>query len=102
MAARRTSFREHAALSAFENGGRRDFDIGALAAISDDAFDALDPVQWPLRVGETLAHEDRRFFMQGGFYTADSKARFIAPEPPEPQVTNRKTIHVRLNTAHPN
>jgi len=26
-------FREHAALSAFENGGMRDFDIGALAAI---------------------------------------------------------------------
>src|SRR5262249_37331287 len=79
-------FREHAALSAFENGGRRDFDIGALAAMGDDAFDALDPVQWPLRAGETLEHEDRRFFMQGGFYTADRKVRFIAPEPPAPKV----------------
>src|SRR6478752_1077117 len=79
-------FREHAALSAFENGGRRDFDIGALAAISDDAFDALDPVQWPLRAGETAQHKDRRFFMRGGFYTADRKARFIAVEPPAPKV----------------
>src|SRR5262245_14514864 len=29
-------FREHAALSAFENSGTRDFDIGGLAAISDE------------------------------------------------------------------
>src|SRR5882757_5651072 len=28
-------FREHAALSAFENGGRRDFDIGGLAGLGD-------------------------------------------------------------------
>ena len=28
-------FREHAALSAFENDGTRDFDIGGLATISD-------------------------------------------------------------------
>jgi assimilatory nitrate reductase catalytic subunit len=42
-------FREHAALSAFENAGARAFDIGALADISDTAYDALDPVQWPAR-----------------------------------------------------
>jgi assimilatory nitrate reductase catalytic subunit len=41
-------FREHAALSAFENGGSRDFDIGALDDLDDDAFDALEPVQWPV------------------------------------------------------
>jgi assimilatory nitrate reductase catalytic subunit len=91
-------FREHAALSAFENGGRRDFDIGALAAISDDAFDALDPVQWPLRAGHAAPHEDRRFFMQGGFYTADRKARFIAVEPPAPKVATSKEFPFRLNT----
>ena len=75
-------FREHAALSAFENGGRRDFDIGGLAGISDGAFDVLDPVQWPLREGETRpgTRQDRRFFSNGGFYTPDRKARFIAPE----------------------
>src|SRR5881394_1582297 len=32
-------FREHAALSAFENDGTRDFDLGALAHIDDEAFD---------------------------------------------------------------
>ncbi len=41
-------FREHAALSGFENDGTRDFDIGRLASLSDAAFDALAPVQWPM------------------------------------------------------
>ena len=48
-------FREHAALSAFENEGMRDFDIGALAQLDDDAFNALDPVQWPARRGVRAA-----------------------------------------------
>src|SRR5229473_1026160 len=43
-------FREHAALSAFENNGGRDFDIGALQPLSDKAFDALAPVLWPIRL----------------------------------------------------
>ncbi len=41
-------FREHAALSAYENHNRRDFDLGGLAGIDDDSYDALRPVQWPL------------------------------------------------------
>src|SRR5882757_2412391 len=44
-------FREHAALSAFENGGSRDFDIGALQSLSDEAFDTMTPVLWPAREG---------------------------------------------------
>jgi assimilatory nitrate reductase catalytic subunit len=93
-------FREHAALSAFENGGRRDFDIGSLATISDDAFDTLDPVQWPLRDGETRSaqHQDRRFFADGGFFTPDRKARFVAPEPPAPRAPTGKDFPFRLNT----
>ncbi|HET9817276.1 MAG TPA: molybdopterin-dependent oxidoreductase [Xanthobacteraceae bacterium] len=91
-------FREHAALSAFENDGRRDFDIGTLATISDESFDALDPVQWPLRAGETPQEKDRRFFMNGGFYTTDHRARFIAPEPPAASVPTSKQFPFRLNT----
>jgi assimilatory nitrate reductase catalytic subunit len=90
-------FREHARLSAFENDGRRDFDIGALAGIGDGAFDALDPVQWPLREGETPDDRtDRRFFSAGGFYTPDRKARFIAPETPKAPAS--KDFPFRLNT----
>jgi assimilatory nitrate reductase catalytic subunit len=44
-------FREHAALSGFENGGARAFDIGALATLGDADYDALGPVRWPLPAG---------------------------------------------------
>jgi assimilatory nitrate reductase catalytic subunit len=57
-------FREHATLSAFENNGERDFDIGALAQLDDDAFNALDPVQWPAREGK--ARGETRFFADCG------------------------------------
>ena len=72
-------FREHAALSAFENDGSRDFDIGALKSLSDDAFDAMAPVQWPARQD---APPQQRFFADGGFFANDRKARFVAPEIP--------------------
>jgi assimilatory nitrate reductase catalytic subunit len=93
-------FREHAQLSAFENEGQRDFDLGGLAEIGDTAFDALDPVQWPLHLGEkpNAERHDRRFFMSGGFYTADRKARFIAPEMPAPKAPVSKEFPFRLNT----
>jgi assimilatory nitrate reductase catalytic subunit len=76
-------FREHAALSAFENNGRRDFDIGALASLLDETYDALDPVMWPLRAGQPP--QEQRFFSAGGFFTDDGRARFVAPERPDPQ-----------------
>src|SRR5712691_9553046 len=71
-------FREHAALSAFENNGGRDFDIGALQSLSDEAFDELAPVLWRIRLGDIQPQQ--RFFADGGFFTNDHKARFIAPE----------------------
>jgi assimilatory nitrate reductase catalytic subunit len=73
-------FREHAALSSFENRGSRDFDIGGLACVSDAQYDELSPVQWPVR-----NHTDRglkRFFASGGFYTTDGRARLVAVAPP--------------------
>ncbi len=89
-------FREHAALSAFENEGLRDFDIGGLANLDDDAFNGLDPVQWPARVGEPRG--DSRFFADGGFFTPDRKARLIAPQPPAPNADLSKEFPLRLNT----
>jgi len=89
-------FREHAALSAFENGGTRDFDIGALTTISNEDYDALAPVQWPLREGDRPA--ERRFFADGGFFTPDRKARFIAPELPALKEATTETYPLRLNT----
>ena len=89
-------FREHAALSAFENDGTRDFDIGALAALSDDEYDALSPVQWPMPAGTEPG--ETRFFANGGFFTADRKGRFIAPEPPALKEATSADFPLRLNT----
>ncbi|MBX4870722.1 nitrate reductase [Rhizobium bangladeshense] len=72
-------FAEHAALSAFENNGSRDFDIGARAGISGRAYDELSPFQWPQPAG--TAAGVTRFFAEGGFFHADGKARFIAVKP---------------------
>jgi assimilatory nitrate reductase catalytic subunit len=88
-------FREHAELSAFENGGSRDFDIGALKQVSDEAFDAMVPVLWPAREG---AQPQQRFFSEGGFFANDHKARFIAPEIPALRTEITAGRPLRLNT----
>ncbi len=67
-------FREHAALSALDNDGARDFDIGALAGIEAEAFDALEPFQWPWRAGSL---PQARFFAEGRFYTPDGRGRML-------------------------
>jgi assimilatory nitrate reductase catalytic subunit len=75
-------FAEHAALSAFENGGARDFDIGAFAGVDRASYDRMPPFQWPRpRPG---APAETRFFAAGGFFTQDRKARFIPVEPSAP------------------
>jgi len=89
-------FREHAALSAFENEGARDFDIGALAQLDDDAFSALDPVQWPARSGRS--DNQTRFFADGEFFTPDRKARLVAPQRPALYSVNTDQFPLRLNT----
>jgi assimilatory nitrate reductase catalytic subunit len=93
-------FREHAALSGFENAGTRDFDLGGLANISDHGYDALEPVQWPVRAGEQPGAQpsEKRFFAAGGFFTPDRKARFVPPEPPSLQEATSAAFPFRLNT----
>jgi len=88
-------FREHAALSAFENEGDRDFDIGGLKALSDEAFDAMAPVHWPIRLD---AQPQARFFAEGNFFTNDHKARLIAPEIPALRSETTAARPLRLNT----
>jgi assimilatory nitrate reductase catalytic subunit len=88
-------FREHAALSAFENSGSRDFDIGALRSLSDEAFDAMAPVLWPMREG---AEPQPRFFGDGGFFAPDHKARFVAPAIPALRTETTAARPLRLNT----
>lgn len=74
-------FREHARLSAFENNGTRDFDLGGLTDITPDTYNDLTPVQWPVRNRPWSGRA--RFFDDGRFYTPDARARFIAVEKPK-------------------
>ncbi len=74
-------FAEHAALSAFENNGSRDFDIGAYAGIDEEAYNLLSPFQWPAaRVGTLISDSGKRFFADGRFYHPDGRGRFTAVE----------------------
>jgi assimilatory nitrate reductase catalytic subunit len=91
-------FREHAALSAFENdaGKRRLFDIGALADVSDEGYDNLAPTLWPLPRGASSSV--RRLFGDGkGFATPDGRARFV-PTPYRPAVPADDQWPLILNT----
>lgn len=86
-------YREHAALSAFENKNTRDFDIGQHTDISGGEYQSLQPYQWPLPKGRAqpgqVVGSQHRFFGQGDFYTDNRKARFIATrfEPPVKDIT---------------
>jgi assimilatory nitrate reductase catalytic subunit len=59
-------WREHARLSAYQNDGRRLFDLGAQAAIGNADYDAMAPFRW----GGTL-------FADGHFATPDGRARLV-------------------------
>jgi assimilatory nitrate reductase catalytic subunit len=79
-------FREHAALSGFENDGPTAhlFDIGALAEIGDAEYDSMTPAHWPLPLGGSRASDNKRLFGAGrGFPTPDGRARFV-PTPFRP------------------
>ena len=75
-------FREHAALSGYENHGERQFDISPLADLSDCDYDGLQPVQWPIKTKGGSG--TKRLFADGLFSTSDKKARFIPVKPRTP------------------
>ena len=71
-------FREHAALSGYENLGARAFDISAWAHLSDNAYEALAPTQWPLTRTATggITGSDR-LFPDGRFAYPSGRARIV-------------------------
>lgn len=89
-------FREHAALSGFENGGKRDFDIGALAHIDDRSYDSLSPLQWPVQTHAIQGTP--RMCVDGRFYTADQRARFIPVDRRAPAHPTDDSFPLALNT----
>jgi assimilatory nitrate reductase catalytic subunit len=89
-------FREHAALSAFENNGQRDFDIGAMATISEQAYDDLEPIQWP--VNATNEKGQQRLFTDNRFFTENGRAKFISIKPHLPENQISQQYPLILNT----
>ena len=89
-------FREHAALSGFENDGKRDFDISGLAELSNDEYDQLDPIQWPVTAEQPQGTQ--RLFTDNKFFTESGKAQFIAIAPRPPVNATNEDYPLVLNT----
>ncbi len=92
-------FREHAALSGFENsaGERpRAFDISAYSSIDAQAYQALLPTQWPINA--QAPQGTARMFSDGVFFTANRKARFIPVSNRSPANLPNASYPLVLNT----
>jgi len=92
-------FDEHALLSGWRNGedeaGRRVFDISGMSGMRRQAYDALEPIQWPvLRAGEGTRH----LFADGRFAHATGRARFVATPPRLPMHAVDEDYPLALNT----
>ncbi|STS91519.1 putative nitrate reductase [Klebsiella variicola] len=93
-------FREHAALSGFENDGQRAFDIGALADLSREAWDAMAPVRWPVSRSEAAWdiargwHGDGRLRMVAGDASTDpGDNRCLLSADPQQRADPRSVAH---------
>ena len=89
-------FREHAALSGFENDGARDFDLSAVSTLDDRAYDTLVPIQWP--VTRDYPTGTARLFEAGEFFTPDRKARIVPVGPCPPKNATSRDFPLALNT----
>ncbi len=89
-------FAEHAALSGFENDGKRDFDISAFESITKQEYDALAPVQWP--VNKANPQGTARMFTDKRFFTPSGKARFVPITPALPKQLPNDEYPFTLNT----
>ncbi|HJZ29900.1 MAG TPA: molybdopterin-dependent oxidoreductase [Hyphomicrobiaceae bacterium] len=71
-------FREHAALSGFHNRGTRAFDISAWSDLTDAAYEALAPTQWPLTTAaDGKISGSQRLFGDASFAFPSGRARFV-------------------------
>ncbi|MBF0125787.1 MAG: molybdopterin-dependent oxidoreductase [Magnetococcales bacterium] len=92
-------FREHAALSGFENQGERVFDLSLLASLTDEAYDALSPVQWPLwRDDQGVVHGTPRLGAGKTCSTPNGRARLVEVLPRKPATPTSRKYPLILNT----
>jgi assimilatory nitrate reductase catalytic subunit len=92
-------FKEHAALSAYHNNPEqrlRDFDLSGLSELSDEQYDALKPIQWP--VNSSTPQGQKRLFANGDFFTASRKAQLVPVTYRSPVNTPSEAWPLALNT----
>ncbi len=82
-------FCEHAALTAFENHGERALNLGALAGLSREAWDALTPWQWPV---------DSRRLRQARRVTVAPRRHEATPDALYPFILNSGRIRDQWHT----
>ena len=86
-------FREWARLTVYENRDRV-LDLGPLAALTPETYDALEPVQWPV----TAAGGTPRLFTDGRFQTPDGRARMVPAPVQGPAEAVDGAFPLALNT----
>lgn len=99
-------FREHAALTAFENNGERVLDLGGLAELTDAEYDDLEPTRWPVPAPAPMraagampaASSVDRLFTDGVYPTEDGCARLVAVTPRSPANATSSQRPLALNT----
>ena len=102
-------FAEHAALSACGNDGRRAFNLEGLTGLNREGYDALEPIQWPVRrepaaagacmgAGASVAVGTAQPLAAGRFYHADGCARLVALQPRPPRHVRDEEFPFVLNT----
>jgi assimilatory nitrate reductase catalytic subunit len=112
-ASAREVFAEHARLSAYRNTPEntpseesalvyRDFNLSGLAGLSAAAYDALEPVQWPVLPSQGgpqgIAQGTERLFGDGRFAHRDGRARLIPIVPRAPANLPDDEFPLVLNT----
>lgn len=95
-------FREHAALSAFDNTGERLFNIGGLATLTEAQYNTLAPTRWPLT--STMASaavgampnttHTPRLFSDGTYPTPEHTAHLVpvCARPPHNATSSKRPL----------
>ncbi len=83
-------FKEYARLTTFENDGTRDLDLSGLVNLTDEDYDRLEPVQWP--VVESHTRGTPRIFEDNRFFTKSGKGQFIVPN---------RSLSIETSKSHP-
>lgn len=89
-------FDEHARLTAQSHVQDRVFDLSGLVGLSEDEYEHLSPIQWP--VNSTHPNGCERLFVDGRFCTPSKKAQFIPIRPRQPEQLTTHEFPYILNS----